>query len=110
MSSQVLPGWGSLRVILRFQPNDWLRKTGENSAKVLNRSAFLRSCGPCDNTRSRTRFRMHASDLRSIAPNLELGPHGWWTSRTLSKVAYPEEGNSTCFMVEDTSFWFQHRN
>jgi SAM-dependent methyltransferase len=53
---------------------------------------------------------MHASDLRSIAPNLELGPHGWWTSRTLSKVAYPEEGNSMCFTVEDTSFWFQHRN
>jgi SAM-dependent methyltransferase len=25
-------------------------------------------------------------------------------------VAYPEEGNSLCYAVEDTSFWFQHRN
>jgi SAM-dependent methyltransferase len=53
---------------------------------------------------------MPRSDLRSIAPDLELGPDGWWTSRTVSKVAYPEEGNSMCFAVEDTSFWFQHRN
>lgn len=49
-------------------------------------------------------------DLRNIAPDLELDPNGWWTSRALSKVAYPEEGNSMCFAVEDTSFWFQHRN
>jgi SAM-dependent methyltransferase len=53
---------------------------------------------------------MSVSDLRSIAPDLELGPDGWWTSRTLSKVVYPEEGYSMCFAVEDTSFWFQHRN
>jgi SAM-dependent methyltransferase len=53
---------------------------------------------------------MPLSDLRSIAPDLELGPDGWWVSRTLSKVAYPEQGNSMCFAVEDSSFWFQHRN
>jgi SAM-dependent methyltransferase len=53
---------------------------------------------------------MPLSDLRSIAPDLELGPDGWWTSRTLSKIAYPEEGNSMCFSVEEASFWFQHRN
>jgi SAM-dependent methyltransferase len=53
---------------------------------------------------------MPPSDLRSIAPDLELGPDGWWTSRALSEVAYPDEGNSICFSVEDTSFWFQHRN
>jgi SAM-dependent methyltransferase len=49
-------------------------------------------------------------DLRTIASNLDLTPEGWWTSRTLSSVAYPEEGNSLCFAVEDSSFWFQHRN
>jgi SAM-dependent methyltransferase len=49
-------------------------------------------------------------DLRSIAPDLELGPDGWWISRAVSEVAYPAEGNSLCFAVEDTSFWFQHRN
>ena len=25
-------------------------------------------------------------------------------------VAYPEEGNAVCFAVEDSSWWFQHRN
>ncbi len=55
-------------------------------------------------------LRMPLMNLRSIAPNLELDPHGWWTSTGVSKVAYPEEGNSLCFAVEDTSFWFQHRN
>ena len=49
-------------------------------------------------------------DLRAIASNLDLTREGWWTSRSLSGVAYPEEGNSFCFAVEDSSFWFQHRN
>jgi SAM-dependent methyltransferase len=49
-------------------------------------------------------------DLRKIAPSLELTNEGWWTSRTLSDVAYPEDGNSLCFAIEDSSFWFQHRN
>jgi len=54
--------------------------------------------------------KMVVSDLRKIAPDLELTQDGWWTSRTLSDVAYPEEGNSLCFAIEDSSFWFQHRN
>ncbi len=49
-------------------------------------------------------------DLSRIAPDLEMTEDGWWTSRTLSRVAYPEEGNSLCFAIEDSSFWFQHRN
>jgi SAM-dependent methyltransferase len=53
---------------------------------------------------------MPTSDLREIAPNLELGPDGWWRCRTLSNVSYPEEGNALCFFVEDSSFWFAHRN
>lgn len=53
---------------------------------------------------------MLISDLRKIAPDLDLTQDGWWTSRTLSGVAYPEEGNSLCFAIEDSSFWFQHRN
>jgi len=50
------------------------------------------------------------SNLREIAPNLELSRHGWWSSRNLSEVSYPEEGNALCFLVEDSSFWFEHRN
>ena len=27
-----------------------------------------------------------------------------------SKISYPENGNKTCFNLEDSSFWFEHRN
>lgn len=50
------------------------------------------------------------SNLREIAPNLERGSEGWWKSRAVSDVSYPEEGNSLCFLIEDSSFWFAHRN
>jgi SAM-dependent methyltransferase len=53
---------------------------------------------------------MNTSNLREIAPNLERGQEGWWSSRTLSDVSYPEAGNDLCFSVEDSSFWFSHRN
>src|ERR1035438_8677204 len=48
--------------------------------------------------------------LSEIAPNLELGPGGWWACNTISGVSYPEEGNAVYFAVEDSSFWFEHRN
>lgn len=53
---------------------------------------------------------MPNSDLRQIAPGLELTERGWWSSPTVSGIDYPSEGNSVCFAVEDSSFWFQHRN
>src|ERR1035437_2876545 len=53
---------------------------------------------------------MDTLNLREIAPNLELDQDGWWRSRKLSDVSYPEEGNEFCFAVEDSSFWFRHRN
>jgi SAM-dependent methyltransferase len=53
---------------------------------------------------------MLTSNLRDIAPNLELSQNGWWSSRQLSEVSYPEEGNALCFLVEESSFWFEHRN
>ena len=49
-------------------------------------------------------------DVRRIATNVEPGPDGIWCSRTTSRVSYPENGNDQCFELEDTSFWFQHRN
>lgn len=49
-------------------------------------------------------------NLQEIAPNLELCQEGWWRSRTVSGVSYPEDGNALCFAVEDSSFWFRHRN
>jgi SAM-dependent methyltransferase len=50
------------------------------------------------------------SDLRELAINIELRQDGIWTSKTLSAVSYPEHGNETYFAVEESSFWFRHRN
>jgi SAM-dependent methyltransferase len=49
-------------------------------------------------------------DLREIATNIELGEDKLWCSRSKSAISYPESGNDICFELEDTSFWFQHRN
>src|SRR4051794_12833929 len=49
-------------------------------------------------------------NLRDIAPNLERDPGGWWTVRTRRDISYPIAGNDACFSVEDSSFWFRHRN
>jgi len=45
-----------------------------------------------------------------VASNLELGPDGVWAARSLSRVSYPDEGNASCYAVEEISFWFRHRN
>jgi SAM-dependent methyltransferase len=49
-------------------------------------------------------------DLTQISRNLEQKAEGEWCSKSLSKVSYPEWGNQACFDVEDSSFWFRHRN
>jgi len=36
--------------------------------------------------------------------------NGMWTADETEEVSYPEEGNEKCFAVEDTSWWFRHRN
>ncbi len=48
--------------------------------------------------------------LPEIASNIELRADGFWVAKTLSQVSFPAEGNRNCFAVEDSSFWFQHRN
>jgi SAM-dependent methyltransferase len=53
---------------------------------------------------------MPLADLRQCFPNVRPGPQGWWVSVTVSDVSYPEEGNALCFVVEESSFWFAHRN
>src|SRR5712692_4618252 len=49
-------------------------------------------------------------NLSEIARNIELGQDGLWASRTVSDVSYPDGGNEFCFAVEESSFWFRHRN
>ena len=35
---------------------------------------------------------------------------GIYFSQNTSKISYPKEGYQNCFLVEDNSFWFKHRN
>jgi SAM-dependent methyltransferase len=48
-------------------------------------------------------------ELQAFADNLQL-EDGIWRARSRSAVSYPDEGNQECFELEDSSFWFQHRN
>jgi SAM-dependent methyltransferase len=49
-------------------------------------------------------------DLATISRNLEQTAEGVWNCRSVSPISYPEWGNEACFDVEDSSFWFRHRN
>jgi len=35
---------------------------------------------------------------------------GIYFSQNTNKISYPKEGYQNCFLVEDNSFWFEHRN
>jgi 2-polyprenyl-3-methyl-5-hydroxy-6-metoxy-1,4-benzoquinol methylase len=35
---------------------------------------------------------------------------GIWHSSKSANISYPDEGYNACFDMEETSFWFQHRN
>jgi SAM-dependent methyltransferase len=49
-------------------------------------------------------------DLKQFSRNLEQSAEGDWRCKSLSAVSYPVWGNQACFDVEDSSFWFRHRN
>jgi SAM-dependent methyltransferase len=49
-------------------------------------------------------------NLSEIACNIEQQADGSWRTSSNSTVSYPEDGNDACFAVEDSSFWFRHRN
>lgn len=47
------------------------------------------------------------------ASGLVQGPSGMWTARCRDPAAplsYPADGNARCAQIEETSFWFAHRN
>lgn len=48
--------------------------------------------------------------VNQVTSNLEPGEDGIWFSRNSSDVSYPSSGNEDCFEIEESSFWFQHRN
>jgi SAM-dependent methyltransferase len=33
-----------------------------------------------------------------------------WRAATASNISYPDDHNAACFLIEDDSFWFSHRN
>lgn len=49
-------------------------------------------------------------DLTSFAEGLQRHPDGVWRGRGTERVSYPAAGNNACFALEDSSFWFAHRN
>jgi SAM-dependent methyltransferase len=53
---------------------------------------------------------MQHLDLTQFATSIERGIDGIWRSLQAEVVSYPAEGNEACFAVEETSFWFEHRN
>jgi SAM-dependent methyltransferase len=54
----------------------------------------------------------HVSAIRidQFADGVEPREPGLWVARNTSAVSYPAVGNSWCFSLEDSSFWFTHRN
>lgn len=42
--------------------------------------------------------------------NLVMGENGFLRAKDASDVSYPEDGHEICHAVENTSFWFAHRN
>ncbi len=45
-----------------------------------------------------------------LSPSLRQDEQGIWIAEKQEKLSYPDDGNESCFLVEDRSFWFQHRN
>ncbi len=50
------------------------------------------------------------ADIQSITTGLKLGKDGIWYGIDTQDISYPPDGNEACFAIEDSSFWFRHRN
>lgn len=44
------------------------------------------------------------------AANLDALEPGIWSSKDQSQISYPAEGNERSLLLEESSFWFSHRN
>jgi SAM-dependent methyltransferase len=50
-------------------------------------------------------------DVESLSDALHLDPDtGIWRAGAARTVSYPDDHNAACFLIEDDSFWFGHRN
>src|SRR6266404_2294818 len=48
--------------------------------------------------------------IAGLSSGLTFDEHGIWTSTKSSLVSYPKDGNYLCLPLEDSSYWFKHRN
>ena len=48
--------------------------------------------------------------MGDIASGLVEREPGFWVARKQSEVSYPGDGHASCLAVEESSFWFNHRN
>lgn len=48
--------------------------------------------------------------VNEISTGLTLGQDGIWYSAIQDSISYPTDGNQNCLAVEESSFWFEHRN
>lgn len=46
-------------------------------------------------------------NINNLTENL-IEKDGIFYSKNKGKISYPEDGNDTCFNIEDNSFWFKH--
>lgn len=50
-------------------------------------------------------------DVESLSDALRLDPDtGIWRAQSGAAISYPDDHNAACFLLEDHSFWFSHRN
>ncbi|MFC2085574.1 class I SAM-dependent methyltransferase, partial [Bacteroidota bacterium] len=49
-------------------------------------------------------------NITELAKGLKIDEYGIWVNSKTSSISYPEYGNQMHFLLEDTSFWFRHRN
>lgn len=53
---------------------------------------------------------MRIMDIETFSSDLKLAEDGVWYGPEFQHVSYPDNGHDDCFSVEDSSFWFNHRN
>jgi SAM-dependent methyltransferase len=50
-------------------------------------------------------------DVESLSDALRLDPDtGIWRANVGAQISYPSDHNAACFLIENNSFWFNHRN
>ncbi len=49
-------------------------------------------------------------EISQISDALTIDEKGIWTASQSTAISYPKDRNATCFQLEDSSFWFRHRN